>query len=626
MSAIAALLHLDGKLVDSAVLQRMLAAARPFGSDAEGIWIEGRIGMAATRYYTTRENGTEDIPLIDEERGFVLAWDGRLDNRKDLLARFDNVDPASLHLDGALLLHAYSLWGVGCLGKLVGDFAFILWDSREQRLLAARDQLGIRPLHFTFDGSTCLIASRINQILQNSQIGRRINDGMVGNFLIGRLDNLDETFFQDIQRVPPGHYLEINPTGLHRRRYWTADPNREIQYSRSSEYVDHFRSLLQQAVESRLSTASPTGLLLSGGLDSNAIACVAAEIGKERDWPSQFLYTFTGTYEHLGSSDERRKAEPIIQKYDLTANFIPCDPLWTFKGDSVTLRSWDEPLEGMYVPMVRQLIDCASSQGIRVLLTGYGGDLLLAGNYYYLFDLLASHQWQALFQELGCYPLWLRGLLIFENLAKPLIIKRPGRATNYKVPSWISPNFAAKIEHQACYPADQPVHQYRSVSRQIEFEQINIVQHSARMLWLQSEGLRRGIELRHPFMDLRLFEFLLAVPVVQKIRHGRPKIILRKAVGARTAPPQNNRRRNGRLLDHKLQEQERSNWEACFADACSASLGYIDLPRLHGAFARYISGNRNLKYSLARVYRLEMWLKVHFGSPVSSAVVRSVST
>jgi asparagine synthase (glutamine-hydrolysing) len=138
---------------------------------------------------------------------------------------------------------------------------------------------------------------------------------------------------------------------------------------------------------------------------------------------------------------------------------------------------------------------------------------------------------------------------------------------------------------------------------------VDITQHAARMLWQQSEALRRGIELRHPFLDRRLFEFLLAVPAVQKIQRGRSKALLRLAVP--DAVPRRPSAADVRapLSPRALRERERANWEACFARSRAADAGYIDADSLHKAFRRYLDGDISLKYPLARTFRLEAWLQ-----------------
>ncbi|MCZ7569863.1 MAG: asparagine synthase-related protein [Ardenticatenaceae bacterium] len=625
MSALAAILNIDGRPVDRPLLARMVEAARPYGPESAGIWVRGAFGMGSCRLEMVEPRPTEAHPLVDGEHGLVLVWDGRLDNREDLLSRLAGVETDTGPSDARLLLDAYRLWGPACLERLVGDFAFVLWDWRAQRLLAARDPLGVRPLHYAVVGATCLIASRIDQLRQSPHLPQEINDGMVGDFLAGNLDNPDETFFRGISRLPPGHLLEVGSQGVRKRCYWAPDWDRTISYPRESEYADHFHSLLQQAVESRLRANHQTGLLLSGGLDSRAVACTIGELDQEKRCLRDAFTTFTATLDHLGSSAERRNAELVSKRYQFVAHYVRGDSTWTFTVDDAMPAAWDEPLEGMYVGMVQQLMDCAREHGIRVLLTGYGGDLLLAGSYYYLLDLLMARRWPALREELSCYSFRFRWWLIFNYLARPLIFRQPAGDLGYRLPEWIAPEFARRIDLKARLRAQRPARGRRRPSQQAEAEAISLAHHSNRMLWLQSEGLRHGLELRHPFFDRRLFEFLLAVPAPQKIQQGCPKALLHRALGpvlSETVCEEPGRNGSPALRPNEV--RERAQWAAGFADPSSAALGYVDLPALQRAFRRYLDGDHSLKYALARTYRLELWLQRLFGNRTLSEKGRAV--
>ncbi|PYS79758.1 MAG: hypothetical protein DMF66_01665 [Acidobacteria bacterium] len=614
MSAIAALLHLDGSPIDPAMLLGMMDAALPYGSEVTGSWIGGTIGMGECRSDTVEASQPEGLPLVDVEHDLVLVWDGRIDNRQELVGELERAQDCCRLSDATLFLEAYRRWGTRCLNRLVGDFAFVIWDGRVRRLLAGRDQLGIRPLHYCIDDTKCLIASRIDQLHEAHHLARKINEHTVGDFLIGNLDNPDETFFQGIHRVPPGYILEVDSRGVIKKTcYWEPDRDRTILCDSDTEYAERFHALLRQAVGDRLRTLQPIGLMLSSGLDSSSVACTVAGLDGESGLLPQTLATFTATFDDSLSLDTRSRVEPLINKYSFDATFVPGEPMWTFDRSEPAATSWPEPLEGMYVVTVQRLLDAARRRGIRVLLTGYGGDLVLAGNYYYLFDLLASARWKTLFSELGCYSITARARLVFNYLAKPLLLGRPESNAGYEVPPWLSPKFAARIDLKSRRAATPPQPRRRSVFRQAEFDAIRIVRNSAQMLWLQSEGLSHGVELRHPFLDRRLFEFLLALPSYQKVQQGRSKAILRRVV-SHALPEAIHQQRNSpgehvRTLKRVVREREQHYWETCFADPYSASLGYVDLPALRKAFRRYLGGDIGLKYALARIWRLELWLK-----------------
>jgi asparagine synthase (glutamine-hydrolysing) len=604
VTRIAARLQIDGRPLTPAGIRWMIDSAADRRPLALATWTDCRVGLTEARDGTAGDNAA---PLIETRGALALAWDGRLDDRADLCDQLDQIPTLS---DAGLVLTAFERWGAACFERLVGDFAFVLWDGAARRLIAARDHLGIRPLHYATDGRAWFLASRTDQ-LRRAGFGRTIDETMVGDFLIGRIDAPSRTFYQGIHRLPPGHLLELSAgNDIIVRAYWTPPWDRTLSYRHESEYTEHFAGLFKTAVGCRLTPDGPAGLLLSGGLDSTAIAVSASEAGASALALGP-LPTITATFEEIHEPHESQQARRIVDEHKLEGHFVAGDPAWTFGLAESARASWDEPLEGMYVITLRRLIAGAREQGVRVLLTGFGGDLVLTGNYYYLYELLAAHRWSACRRELASYPLWRRAWLAVNYMATPLLLGRPRQPRPYEIPRWIPQGFATRIDLPARRRPAVPLLPTASVSQRAEAQAINIVEHSTRLLWQQSEGLRAGIELRHPFLDRRLFEFLLRVPVTQKIVHGRPKTLLRQAVPAAVIPASRAPRMRRRLEDgmQAVRARERADWAACFAEPQTAALGYVDPVQLGIAFARYLDGDGRLKYPLARTYRLERWLQ-----------------
>ena len=175
---IAAVRSLAGSVVAPTLLARMLGAGRlvelggqqPPLADIEATWAEGEVGLGEARLWLTdmtEKPRSGSMPMRDEQRELVLAWDGRLDNTEDLLTSLGRGQSRAALTDEALVLEAYARWGVTCIEHLLGDFAFVLWDGRAHRLFAATDHFGLRPLHYAFDGCSLVVASRIGQVLRS---------------------------------------------------------------------------------------------------------------------------------------------------------------------------------------------------------------------------------------------------------------------------------------------------------------------------------------------------------------------------------------------------------------------------------------------------------------------------
>src|SRR5271170_373070 len=211
MSGIAGIYCAGGRPADAGELQQMAAALKHRGPDGCFYWQSGPIGFAHLQFCTTPESVHEHQPLLDPSEQVCLAWDGRLDNREELNQAIvsrggrlvDDTDPA-------LILAAYMVWGTECVARFVGDFAFAVWDESRRALWCARDYYGIRPFYYFWDGKTFLFASEIRALLTNPRVSLKINEGMVGEYLLESMASREDTLYSDIHRLPPGTTLAIN--------------------------------------------------------------------------------------------------------------------------------------------------------------------------------------------------------------------------------------------------------------------------------------------------------------------------------------------------------------------------------------------------------------------------------
>ena len=354
---VAAILNVDGADVAPSLLARMLAAGRPLTPDTEQpltptlerTWVNKHIGLGDARFSSPHEELPWRLVTPEASHQPMLAWDGRLDNRDDIVALLGSRWSAAS--DETLLLRAYSRWGAGCLKFLAGDFAFILWDDLANRLLAARDQLGVRPLHYAFDGKSLVIASRISQLFLGTQSSRQVHEPMVADYLADNWTSPNETLFRGVWRIPPAHVLQYdrNSTAPRIWRYWDVQASPTIEYRSDSDYTEHFSELVQQAVRSRLRTSKRVGVLLSGGLDSSAVAYSASGIiASTSEIRQQRLDTFTAVYDQFPDIDERRYVEPLVARCGCQPHYVVADELWTLRHDAPRLGAWDEPFENAF--------------------------------------------------------------------------------------------------------------------------------------------------------------------------------------------------------------------------------------------------------------------------------------
>lgn len=449
---------------------------------------------------------------------------------------------------------------------------------------------------------------------------------MIADYLGLNPSGPEETPFRGVWRVPAAHVLQHDRGARWPRvwRYWQLRERAPIVYPSDGGYVEHFREVVGKAVRSRLRHPHPVGVMLSGGLDSSTIACLAAESIDGAHSGDGRLTTFTAVFDRLPEADEQRYAEALAGRYGFDAHYVNADELWTSKYRIPRAGAWDEPFEGMLDGFTDVVFDRVQREKVHVLLDGHGGNALFGGSMYYLLDLLLERQWAAFSRELRRWPWATWPKIAQRNVIAPLCGRPPGRhlvdELPRKAPEWVRSELVARCAVQRRPRAVHPPRQFRLPSRQFEAEAIALTQAWSGLRLLQTEALRRGIELRHPLFDIRLIDFFLRIPSSQKVRNGCSKVLVRRAMGQSfpaILAQRHGQNANGdfmKLLDRGLRERQRDRWEACLATNFHlAELGYVAPVPLRDALARYVAGESQLADALAHVFRLEHWLRYVFG-------------
>ena len=397
MSGICGIVNLDGRPAELELLQAMAARMSHRGPDGIRHWAEGPVAFAHAALHTTPESLHEVQPLTSPSGLLCLTFDGRIDNREELKSEME-AKSASLRddTDAELVLRAYELWGEDCAAKLLGDFAFAIWDASRQHLYCARDILGLKPSYYFHDGKIFLFASELAQILEDRTISREINEGMVGEFLSMRVTNREETLYSVIYRLPPAHFLVVGPKKFRKKRYWDVDLQKQLHYGKPEEYSDQFFEIFREAVRCRMRSIGPVGAELSGGLDSSSVAVMAQWLLREGAVPAQRFETFSDVFPGLGC-DETPYIREVVGMWGFPSNrilpkvdcrkfaeevrrhkYLPTDPTGLFSEDRTEMQA---------------------RQGFHVVLTGWGGDDWIAGDEYPHADLLRSLEIGARFQQ-----------------------------------------------------------------------------------------------------------------------------------------------------------------------------------------------------------------------------------
>ncbi|NET04898.1 MAG: lasso peptide isopeptide bond-forming cyclase [Symploca sp. SIO2B6] len=628
MSAIVGIYYFDGRSVEKESLGKMVDILAHRGSDGASIWNTGSVGLGHRMLWTTPESLLEKLPFVNQTGNLVITADARVDNRDQLIPALGlSNHPAEKITDSQIILAAYEKWGEQCLEKLIGDFAFVIWDGRKQQLFCARDPMGIKPFYYYRSKDVFVFASEIKAILCLPEVPRRLNELKVAYYLEMFCEDQEITFYQDIFRLPAANYLSIGCTKkIQLKSYWSLDTKREIRLKSNQEYAEAFREVFTEAVGCRLRSAFPVGSTLSGGLDSSSIACTARQILS--NCGNQQLHTFSAIFpslpkEELRFIDERHYMNAV----KALGGFVPHDVQADQLNPLIDILWQDEePILAPNLYMHQGLYQCANQQGVRVFLDGIDGDSAVSHGWSYLTELTYTGRWQTLMQEVKaaarrCHlP---RRLILKKYAFDPLVLEPVSylgqwlrRITKTQEPSskLISKAFAQRVglvEHSQGYLSSIP--ELALSSRQQHWLSLTTGLYPHVMEIADKTTARFSLEGRYPFFDRRVMEFCLALPSNQKFRQGWSRAILRFAMTDILPPEVQWRVSKGRLgynFDRRLLEVEGKTLKEVINQP-QAIESYVNIPVLRSAYERYISQSQEIEdepMTLMTGVVLALWL------------------
>lgn len=542
MAAIAGIYCADGRPANLAELKRVAAAVEDRGPDGIEFWSAGPVAFAHLQFHTTPESLQERQPLVSPGGEACLVWNGRLDNRDELLAELaaksvrpvDNTDPG-------IVLGAYLLWGTDCVQRIVGDFALALWDARERRLWCARDYIGIRPFYYFWDGRMFLFGPEIRALLAHPAVSLRINESVVGEYLEQSSTARGETLYLDIRRLPSGNSLTIGADGRFRIEPWWRPNLNLLNYRSDEEYAEEFRQLFDQSIRCRTRCNAEWGIKLSGGLDSSSIAASARTLPESRR-------ILTYSIACAGKPwDESEDIRAVAEKSELTPRFVLPLPVNLNFFEERAAHWRDFPGNPNGEPMTIPMYEAASRDGARVLLSGIGGDEWLDGDPQSMVDFavstLSGPERMRAFAELiararaDCnrrhWSVFLLRRLLKASAPEWAKLRRSRRLMTRE--GILSSEFLRRTqlaERIAAAPALDGLN-FGSRAQRNTFRAATDGAETRLFEWNDREAARAGMEVRFPFFDRRFAEFCLRLPEEQRQKGRVWKRLLRNAMRER---------------------------------------------------------------------------------------------
>lgn len=639
MSGIVGIYHLNGQPVEHEQLARMVDAIAHRGPDGADIWCSGSVGLGHRMLWTTPESLQEKLPMLNPSGNLVLTADVRIDNRDELISALRIQDyPAEKVADSYLILAAYEKWGEQCPKYLIGDFAFAIWDQRQQQLFCARDAMGVKPLYYYRFGQTFIFASEIKALLTFPGIPCQINEAMVADYLAKILfcGRKEDSFYTDIRELRAAESLTINPYKTQIKSYWSPDLNYEIRLSSDEQYVEAFREIFIEAVQSRLRSAFPIGSTLSGGLDSSSIACTARQLLAPEG--RQKLHTFSAIFPSLveisPKIDERPYMAAVLAQGGYQAHNVHADQLSPLMDVDQVYWHGEEPIPAPNFYMDWAVFKAASEQDVRVLFTGIDGDTTITYGFQYLSELAASFQWLKLMEESRTlakvwqkssrHVMWNYGLksVVPEPIVEVLQRLRGNYQTDNSLTeslTLLNPEFAQRVgmaERIQSETVKSLMDQKSSITaREAHWLSLNNGSVRYALQWLDKTAAAFSLEARHPFCDRRLIEFCLAIPSSQKLHKGWTRSILRRAMEGILPKEVQWRLGKGNLGANfrlRLLGDERATLEQVIFQESHLIENYVNIPALRTAYSRYAANPNASDPESVDIFvavNLALWIK-----------------
>lgn len=613
MSVQAGILNFDGRPADLALLGKLSSAIEQYGPDGGSTYVDGPLGMAYRAFHTTLESRMERQPY-SSAHGIVVTWDGRLDNRDELIPQvWDELTDE--RTDVAIVIAAFQKWGTNCFGKLIGDWALSIWNSHDHDLLLARDYVGVRHLYYypKHQGITWCTNLATLVLLSGTQF--TLNDEYIAGFL-ALWPEAHLTPYREIHAVPAGKFVRIRDGEATIHSYWSFDTKRRIRYKTDAEYEEHFRHVFRQAVRRRLRSDSPILAELSGGLDSSSIVCMADDIINNGEAEVPRMDTTSRYDPEEPGGDERPYFSKVEEKrgrtgFHVDLSKVPKTFPLHFHEFVATPGSMGNapPNPNDDGTAVLQRLD------YRVLLSGMGGDEFTGGvpdPSPLLADLLVQFRLRQLSNQLMTWSLvkrtpWIQLLFRSLVLLLPFSIRMRLKKEN-KAEPWLDARFANRYRLAVRRLARSEDLGFRLPTQRDHAEAFVGM---ARQMCIAVPQLWACQERRYPYLDRSLVEFILAIPAEQLLRPGQRRSLMRRSL-ANLLPPEVLSRTTKATTARRPLASFNMQWpqlDNLLRSPLTSHLGYINARDFRDALTAAKNGNVPHLMRLLRGLSLELWLQ-----------------
>lgn len=605
--------NFDGKPLEPEDLTEVRPVIAPFGPDGEGYICKDNFAVLYRSFHTTKESRREATPHITASGG-VLTWDGRLDNRRDLIEGLaGELSPDSTDLQ--IVAAAHERWGTAAFRELIGDWAISLWSPNDQSLILAKDFVGTRHLYYAIERNQVTWCTILDPLVLFARHRFKLEEEYVAGWL-SFFPATHLTPYVGIQAVPPASFVRLIRGKQTVTKYWDFDPGKRIRYRAESEYEEHFRSVFAQSVRRRLRSDSPVLAELSGGMDSSSIVCMAGLIIAQQYSEAPGLDTIS----YYSNSEPNWNERPYFTSVENKLGRIGChidvdlQKSFSLDFDSNSFAATPNCTDKCASEAVKQFESWVISHRNRVLVSGIGGDEVTGGlptAIPELEDLLARARFIQLASRLKLWALsrrkpWFH--LLFEA-ARGFQPPEIGGVPPYMCPpSWLHRDFVKRHRRALTgYPL-----RVKLFGALPSFqENLSILEALRRQIACDALPSEPPYEKRYPYLDRDLLEFIFACPREQLVRPGQRRSLMRRSLVGIVPSELLNRKRKAFVVRSPLLalSTEQTRLSEMSEMMLVTSFGILDPEAFRLALRQACQGQEVAIVTLMRVLGIESWLR-----------------
>lgn len=539
INGIISLSHIQKRDFFSDKLQQMNTQIKHRGPDSEGVYFKDHVGFGFRRLSIIDLSNDADQPMVNDSLGLAIVFNGEIYNYLEIKTTLkDKGYVFHTESDTEVILNAYKEYGEKCVHHFNGMWAFAIYDFFTKQVFCSRDRFGVKPFYYCIQEDTLYFSSELKALHTVCNL-RKANLGKIYDYLAyGYRLNDGETFFENCSELFPGTNLHITGTQIETSKYWELNEN-QFKHNPNLTFEEEYKQLFEDSIRIRYRSDVPVAILLSGGLDSTAIAKVTDQLLQNGGLNQSVVHAYTASFPDF-EDDETETVRTFIKTCNnINLHEIKINNKDLIKNFERTLTELDHPLGSFAAIAHNNIMKICKQKGIKVVLNGQGSDEAFAGYTKYIVGVFLI---ETLIEKPLSFLKEFKSLYLLNGFSKLYLISQMFKAVinqskasllraKYQEKSIgvLNKNFVKKNRNHfkngyKFTPKSGLLSKY--LLQQINHTGLNQILH-----YEDVSSMNQSIEIRSPFMDYRMMEFAFSIPTRYKFSEGITKKIQRDTIG-----------------------------------------------------------------------------------------------